>query len=496
MRKILANLLVLALLLTAFPVCASDELPTFASAEEKICYAIDNRLIEINVEEFNITEDPQVFFRRFLSHHSNYFYVTLSYYYMTKNDTVAMYVIDYIWQGEELDNKIAQFNRAVEDLIDSIPKGISDEDKVLYLHDYLCINVEYDTRVYEHPELTEHDPTIRTSYGALVDKKAVCQGVSKAYVLLLETLGIEAHIARSSEMDHEWIMVKLGDHFYHIDTTYDSPVVRLKDGELLQFPGYITHKYFLKSDEQMLELGHYGWETFENVVADDSTTYDNAYFYQAMGMIAIIDGDKYFVRAKGEEGELVKLDGKTGYFRVLFTMHRHTWCPCCHQRDFYWHGNTTRFAYDGKGTHIYFNHGNRIFSYNIKNDSAVMVKMVSLDGYIFSCAFIDEKLEIIDITDFEKDENGNVIINSNGSRIPVYEHVTVEINDDAQETLLMGDVNSDNSINTLDMLALRKYLAHTGEVNTQTADLCFDHKITARDAFYLRCILSGKGFNI
>lgn len=115
---------------------------------------------------------------------------------------------------------VNKMNRELEleskKIIDSIPKEYTNYQKAKYVHDYLVSTIKYDkSGNFSH-----------NVYGALVDKKAVCDGLSKAYMYLLSQLGIESRIVygKSEEgIAHSWNIIKLDDEYYHVDLTWDMP---------------------------------------------------------------------------------------------------------------------------------------------------------------------------------------------------------------------------------------------------------------------------------
>ena len=92
----------------------------------------------------------------------------------------------------------------------------SDYEKELYVHDYIIDNCTY--------EKSDSNALIYTSYGCLVEGKAVCEGISKAMQLLLVNCGVKCQTvtgARNTE-PHMWNIVKVNGNWYHVDTTWDA----------------------------------------------------------------------------------------------------------------------------------------------------------------------------------------------------------------------------------------------------------------------------------
>ena len=178
---------------------------------------------------------------------------------------------------------ISTIEEGVSHALSGITDTMSDLEKMLYLHDYLVREVDYDLSevfpncVY-HPE------------GVFVYRSAVCQGYAEAYSLLLTRLGYESRVVSSSAMNHAWNMVKLDGAWYHVDATWDDPTNGF-DGDFCR-GGYVSHGYFLKSDTEMKSLSHYGWSS--SVTADVSDSYAGYCFRDGDGMMNYKDGYWYY----------------------------------------------------------------------------------------------------------------------------------------------------------------------------------------------------------
>ena len=107
-------------------------------------------------------------------------------------------------------------------------EGKSDLEKITLIHDYVCNNVHY-----VMSSLTEH-----TCYGALRYGQAVCQGYALLTYRLMMESGIDCRYitGTSRNQPHAWNIVRLGDVYYNIDTTWDDNY------------GHTVYTYFLRSD--------------------------------------------------------------------------------------------------------------------------------------------------------------------------------------------------------------------------------------------------------
>ena len=91
---------------------------------------------------------------------------------------------------------------------------MDDEQKEKEIHDWIVLNVQYDTDRVEY-----------TAYSALFLGEAVCQGYSLLTFKMLQEAGIEARIISGfgSGEGHMWNMVNLCGNWYHLDVTWSCP---------------------------------------------------------------------------------------------------------------------------------------------------------------------------------------------------------------------------------------------------------------------------------
>lgn len=140
-----------------------------------------------------------------------------------------------------------------------IPNNATRFQIVQALHDYLVRNC-----VYDRSAADEAMSPSRTAYGALANGKAVCQGYSLAYKLLLRRAGVPAVYVGSDSMRHAWNMVQMENNgWYHVDVTWDDPILHTSTYPEGNDGGYfrdVSHELFLRCDNTMRdELNHYGW---------------------------------------------------------------------------------------------------------------------------------------------------------------------------------------------------------------------------------------------
>ena len=143
--------------------------------------------------------------------------------------------------SSEYDVKVAiQKIEKQRDYIKSKLTGNTYKD-VKRIHDFLVDNIDYD----------ENSESIGTYsiYGALVEKKCVCECYTRAFKYLADSVGIKSLIMQGTATNnqgksekHAWNAVSVGGIWYLLDATWDDPIV-VGRGVILQSAHY---RYFLK----------------------------------------------------------------------------------------------------------------------------------------------------------------------------------------------------------------------------------------------------------
>ena len=125
--------------------------------------------------------------------------------------------------------------KAAQEIVAQLTPDMDNYEKLKFFHDYLILNCETD-KTYAFAD---------TVYGALVEKKALCEGYSKAFAYLCNLAGIEnAIVTGETYVPHMWNMVKLDGNWYHVDVTWDKPTDELHK----HFPDVILYQYFMVTD--------------------------------------------------------------------------------------------------------------------------------------------------------------------------------------------------------------------------------------------------------
>jgi len=145
---------------------------------------------------------------------------------------------------KERDRKDKELKNAIQQLLyECITPDMTDMEKEIAIHDELVKSVKY----YEYENIDDVPHEMHTSYAALVKKEAVCDGISKAMMLLLDEVGVETIVVFGAidETPHAWNIVNVEGEYYHLDATSDT--IKMDSDK------YVTHNYFNLTDKELFE---------------------------------------------------------------------------------------------------------------------------------------------------------------------------------------------------------------------------------------------------
>jgi len=137
------------------------------------------------------------------------------------------------------------YNKAVGVINSILDGGMTEREKVLAIYDYLVLNVTYDYSTAENIETNGlYNSAAYRLEGVFDYNRAVCDGISKAFVLLCAIEGIRSERITGTVdgKPHAWNKVCVDGNYYVVDCTAG---IFLSDGKQV-----IDHKYFLISDEE------------------------------------------------------------------------------------------------------------------------------------------------------------------------------------------------------------------------------------------------------
>lgn len=197
--------------------------------------------------------------------HPEVFWLESTYdYYHEDGDTHLK--IMFIIENDELITAKKTFDEEVKKILDNAPKNASDYELELYFNDYIIDNCTYNKKA---AKVNIRIGNEGNAYGALVDKKAVCEGYSRAFQLLCNRANIDcvSVLGETEGTPHQWNCVKLYDNWYHVDVTWNDP-----DEE----DGWLRYNYLNVSDEQISD-NHKVRELYSEAEIDPNAEYATLY---------------------------------------------------------------------------------------------------------------------------------------------------------------------------------------------------------------------------
>ncbi|NFO41340.1 sugar-binding protein [Clostridium botulinum] len=169
--------------------------------------------------------------------------------------------VNYEYSNDVIDKMREKLNNKINYIKKNYLDECSTDLEIEYaIHDYITQNCTYDKDNYDKKTV----PNIsHTSYGALINQISVCDGYSKATMLLLNEYGIEAGIVTNDS--HAWNYVNIDGNYYQTDLTWDDPTPETNK---------ITYKNFNCSDNVMRKI-HPWTSTIPERCTD--TTFDDLF---------------------------------------------------------------------------------------------------------------------------------------------------------------------------------------------------------------------------
>ena len=228
---------------------------TLTDDQKKIYASISNAVKNIKnkakvmdynyIDDSTTMNDTKIAIQNFFLDHPEVFYVKNEYTVSTidlLNSKRIEVELNYNIENEiELNSQINNINDVLDQII-SNTKNMNEFDKELYIHDQICGMSTY----YKYNNINDVPEECHSIYGCLISKKAVCDGLSKAFMLALNKAGIESIIVTGNLQNqaHAWNMVKLDDEWYHVDITSNKSVKSYGSEKII-------HSYFNITDTQI-----------------------------------------------------------------------------------------------------------------------------------------------------------------------------------------------------------------------------------------------------
>lgn len=162
--------------------------------------------------------------------------------YSKSNATIITLKVAYYTTLKEENTLLSKVQTVLEELD---LQGKAEYQKIKSIYDYICNNITYDNENVNNETYYKQ----YTAYAALVHGTAVCQGYAALFYLMCKQAGLESCIVSGDGETsdgwgpHAWNIVKLGNVYYNVDSTWDA--------------GFMAEEYmyFLLNEEDF--TGHY-----------------------------------------------------------------------------------------------------------------------------------------------------------------------------------------------------------------------------------------------
>lgn len=190
--------------------------------------------------------------------------------------------------NSDADRETLELAKKVLDEI--ITEDMSDYEKELAIHDWLCTEINFDDTSLA--PFANSDLFADTPYGTLKYHNAVCVGYATTFRLLTTMVGLECDVVHNSDYSHTWNIIKLDDGEYYIVDVYSDQNLGTT----------ASHSNFNLNQETY----YADWDTERYPVANGTK-----YNYANMNKVTLESFDKLF-----EKVQDLMTDGGEIYFNV------------------------------------------------------------------------------------------------------------------------------------------------------------------------------------
>lgn len=151
--------------------------------------------------------------------------------------------------SEEVEEKLTMAEDACFDIVNAmfeegvLTSEMTEKERAYVLYQWIGENVNYD---YDTPDAESDDVKHDNCYDAIIEKCAVCQGITGAYVYLCRLAGVEMYVqlGYTEEGAHSWCKIEVEDgEWMYIDPTWALSTISTT--------GTYTDKWFWVTQEYM-----------------------------------------------------------------------------------------------------------------------------------------------------------------------------------------------------------------------------------------------------
>ncbi len=197
-------------------------------AYKKIFYALKAKALNIEISTALSPDDIQELYLRVLVDNPLFYFINQQVIKMRYCTGYYILMPEYLYNPRE----ITLLDQDVRNMVNKVctsAKRVAKNDFRLekYLHDSVVKSVAYD-----YDSLRKKDCyNAHSIIGAFIDRRAVCEGIAKAFKVLCNECGIKCIVVLGKadpegvygeDTYHAWNIVKIGSDSYHVDPTWDN----------------------------------------------------------------------------------------------------------------------------------------------------------------------------------------------------------------------------------------------------------------------------------
>ncbi len=363
------------------------------SIEYVIYQGLKNVDEQIDVEAFGLNpEAAQNKYREVVNNNPDLFYVASSLQYYYYGDILTSFVPYYAsTDKQELKTWKTQFDKAVSMALIGIDDSMNDMEKALFVHDYIVKNNAYDYINYMEDTI----PNVsHSAYGALVLNTSVCDGYALAYSYLMAKIGVESHIVTGP--GHAWNSIVADGEEYFVDCTFDDPVNNNED-----MFGFVSHKYFMVTDDVLLNDGRPEHSSWDQDVSCTDITYKNAEFRDSENTYCYVDDNWYYLDLDCDSNEetndpaIMKTSNPAVAGTMFTDLSALKWWVFGDEGGSYYPGYWGGLDFQPVNGELYYSSTNTVYSIDLSegsSDAEVFKTINTTDGYAYGVVVKNNKL--------------------------------------------------------------------------------------------------------
>lgn len=201
----------------------------------EILFALTGYVEEMEVSTLD-TEEIDKIFQCVLMDHPEIFYAdgyTFIKYTLGEEIKKITFTGTYLYSKEEKEQREVWLEEAAASILQGIPEGASDYEKVKYIYETIIRGTEYRLDSVDNQNICS----------VLLNKASVCQGYAKTAQYLLEQLGIPCTLVIGTVDNgegHAWNLVRIDGEWYYMDATWGDAYYLFEEGGYGQLQGEIS----------------------------------------------------------------------------------------------------------------------------------------------------------------------------------------------------------------------------------------------------------------